>query len=79
YRWLWREQASLCCCRDGSLGGCGGAGLPGDTAAPQCAQADDWRSAKAIYDFHALDIDGNDVSLEKYRGDVCIITNVASK
>uniref|UniRef100_A0A8C3U8T1 phospholipid-hydroperoxide glutathione peroxidase n=1 Tax=Catharus ustulatus TaxID=91951 RepID=A0A8C3U8T1_CATUS len=35
-----------------------------------CAQADDWRSAKAIYDFHALDIDGNDVSLEKYRGDV---------
>uniref|UniRef100_A0A8C3X9L4 Glutathione peroxidase n=1 Tax=Cyanoderma ruficeps TaxID=181631 RepID=A0A8C3X9L4_9PASS len=33
-----------------------------------CAQADDWRSAKAIYDFHALDIDGNDVSLEKYRG-----------
>ncbi|NWV67961.1 GPX4 peroxidase, partial [Malurus elegans] len=44
-----------------------------------CAQADDWRSAKAIYDFHAFDIDGNDVSLEKYRGDVCIITNVASK
>ncbi|KAK2542261.1 Gpx4 [Columba guinea] len=32
-----------------------------------CAQADDWRSAKAIYDFHARDIDGNDVSLEKYR------------
>ncbi|NWR22694.1 GPX4 peroxidase, partial [Agelaius phoeniceus] len=44
-----------------------------------CAHADDWRSAKAIYDFVALDIDGNDVSLEKYRGDVCIITNVASK
>ncbi|NXU06798.1 GPX4 peroxidase, partial [Buphagus erythrorhynchus] len=44
-----------------------------------CAQADDWRLARAIYDFHALDIDGNDVSLEKYRGDVCIITNVASK
>ncbi|NXR75840.1 GPX4 peroxidase, partial [Pycnonotus jocosus] len=44
-----------------------------------CAQADDWRSAKSIYDFHALDIDGNDVSLDKYRGYVCIITNVASK
>uniref|UniRef100_A0A663DZY6 Glutathione peroxidase 4 n=1 Tax=Aquila chrysaetos chrysaetos TaxID=223781 RepID=A0A663DZY6_AQUCH len=44
-----------------------------------CAQAEDWRSAKAIYDFHARDIDGNDVSLEKYRGYVCIITNVASK
>lgn len=44
-----------------------------------CAQAEDWRSARAIYDFHALDIDGNDVSLERYRGSVCIITNVASK
>ncbi|NXS92738.1 GPX4 peroxidase, partial [Jacana jacana] len=44
-----------------------------------CAQASDWRSAKAIYDFHARDIDGNEVSLEKYRGYVCIITNVASK
>ncbi|NWS44961.1 GPX4 peroxidase, partial [Probosciger aterrimus] len=44
-----------------------------------CAQAQDWRSAKAIYDFHALDIDGNDISLEQYRGYVCIITNVASK
>uniref|UniRef100_A0A8C3BID6 Glutathione peroxidase n=1 Tax=Cairina moschata TaxID=8855 RepID=A0A8C3BID6_CAIMO len=45
----------------------------------QCAQAEDWRSARAIYDFHARDIDGNDVSLERYRGSVCIITNVASK
>ncbi|KFO81600.1 hypothetical protein N303_15271, partial [Cuculus canorus] len=44
-----------------------------------CAQAEDWRSAKAIYDFQAQDIDGNEVSLEKYRGFVCIITNVASK
>lgn len=47
--------------------------------APQCAQAQDWRSARSIYDFHAQDIDGNDVSLEQYRGYVCIITNVASK
>ncbi|KFV77650.1 hypothetical protein N308_01006, partial [Struthio camelus australis] len=44
-----------------------------------CAQVDDWRTAKSIYDFHAQDIDGNTVSLEKYRGFVCIITNVASK
>ncbi|KAG9343660.1 hypothetical protein JZ751_013831 [Albula glossodonta] len=43
------------------------------------AQADDWRTAKSIYEFSAKDIDGNDVSLEKYRGYVCIITNVASK
>ncbi|OPJ86597.1 phospholipid hydroperoxide glutathione peroxidase, mitochondrial [Patagioenas fasciata monilis] len=57
---------------------CGAAAVRGPVRS-MCAQADDWRSAKAIYDFHARDIDGNDVSLEKYRGHVCIITNVASK
>ncbi|KAF7237085.1 Phospholipid hydroperoxide glutathione peroxidase [Varanus komodoensis] len=31
-----------------------------------CAQPSDWQTAKSIYEFHALDIDGNDVSLEKY-------------
>ncbi|KAG7514866.1 phospholipid hydroperoxide glutathione peroxidase isoform X3 [Solea senegalensis] len=36
-------------------------------------------TATSIYDFSATDIDGNVVSLEKYRGDVVIITNVASK
>uniref|UniRef100_A0A3B4D7M2 Glutathione peroxidase 4a n=1 Tax=Pygocentrus nattereri TaxID=42514 RepID=A0A3B4D7M2_PYGNA len=45
----------------------------------QCAQANNWKSAKSIYEFSAKDIDGNEVSLEKYRGFVCIITNVASK
>jgi len=40
---------------------------------------EDWQRAKSIYDFSATDIDGNVVSLEKYRGDVVIITNVASK
>lgn len=54
-------------CGKGSGGGGSCAGLPNDAPAPQCAQADDWRSAKSIYDFHALDIDGNDVSLDKYR------------
>ncbi|KTF81732.1 hypothetical protein cypCar_00034909 [Cyprinus carpio] len=44
-----------------------------------CAQANDWQSAKSIYEFSAKDIDGNEESLEKYRGYVCIITNVASK
>ncbi|KAF7692457.1 hypothetical protein HF521_010067 [Silurus meridionalis] len=44
-----------------------------------CAQASDWKKAKSIYEFSAIDIDGNEVSLEKYRGFVCIITNVASK
>ncbi|CAM4628365.1 unnamed protein product [Lepidochelys olivacea] len=66
----------------GRLGGrvllCGALGARG-LSRSMCAQADDWRAAKSIYEFHAKDIDGNDVSLEKYRGFVCIITNVASK
>lgn len=46
---------------------------------PTSAQIEDWQTATSIYDFSALDIDGNLVSLEKYRGNVVIITNVASK
>jgi glutathione peroxidase len=37
------------------------------------------KDAKSIYEFSALDIEGNNVSLEKYRGKVCIIVNVACK
>ncbi len=33
----------------------------------------------SIYDFVANDIDGNQVSLEKYKGHVALIVNVASK
>lgn len=43
------------------------------------AAQEDWQKAKTIYEFSAKDIDGNEVSLEKYRGFPCIITNVASK
>ncbi|CAL1540069.1 unnamed protein product [Lymnaea stagnalis] len=43
------------------------------------AGGDNWKKAKSIYEFSALDIDGNNVSLEKYRGKVCLIVNVASK
>ncbi|CDQ81940.1 unnamed protein product [Oncorhynchus mykiss] len=43
------------------------------------APTEDWQTATSIYDFSAKDIDGNEVSLEKYRGDVVIIVNVASK
>jgi len=39
----------------------------------------DWKKAKSIYEFEALDIDGNNVSLEKYKGHVCLIVNVATK
>lgn len=37
-----------------------------------------WRDATSIYDFSAKDLKGMPVSLEKYRGHVCIIVNVAS-
>ncbi|KAF1383995.1 hypothetical protein PFLUV_G00137640 [Perca fluviatilis] len=64
---LWRATAFL-----GLLGSRG-------VQRSMCAQVGDWQSAKSIYEFSAKDIDGNDVSLEKYRGYVCIIVNVASK
>ncbi|XP_076235442.1 uncharacterized protein LOC143179900 [Calliopsis andreniformis] len=41
-------------------------------------QEKNWNSATSIYDFHAKDIHGVDVPLNKYRGHVCIIVNVAS-
>lgn len=36
-------------------------------------------SPKTIYDFTCDDIDGNPVSLEKYRGNVVLVVNVATK
>ncbi|CAL8345674.1 unnamed protein product [Merluccius merluccius] len=66
---MWVLRSSLV---SGLLGGRG-------LAKAMCAQAVDWQSAKSIYDFGAKDIDGNEVSLEKYKDCVCIITNVASK
>jgi len=40
---------------------------------------DSWKTAKSIYEFSAKDIDGNEVSMEKYRGQILIIVNVACK
>lgn len=37
-----------------------------------------WKTAKTMYEFSANDIDGNEVSLEKYKGHVCVVVNVAS-
>jgi glutathione peroxidase-family protein len=42
-------------------------------------EKDWWKNAKSIYEFSAIDIDGNEVSLEKYRDHVVLIVNVASK
>jgi len=36
-----------------------------------------WKNAKSIYDFTVTDIDGDRVSLTKYKGHVCLIVNVA--
>lgn len=36
-------------------------------------------AAGSVYDFTVSDIDGNDVKLEKYKGKVVMIVNVASK
>ena len=36
-------------------------------------------TADSIYEFTAEDIDGKVVSLDKYRGHVCVIVNVASR
>lgn len=37
-----------------------------------------WQLATSVYDFHANDITGKNISLEKYRNHVLIIVNVAS-
>lgn len=34
---------------------------------------------KSIHEFTSIDIDGNEVSLSKYKDTVCLIVNVASK
>ncbi|XP_053956032.1 uncharacterized protein LOC129241502 isoform X3 [Anastrepha obliqua] len=39
----------------------------------------DAKNAKSIYDFTVKDTYGNDVSLEKYKGNVVLVVNIASK
>jgi len=41
------------------------------------ATGENWKNAASIYDFHAKDIDGKDLTLDKYKGEVVIIVNVA--
>jgi len=43
------------------------------------AAAVDWKNAKSIYEFGAKDIDGNQQSMERYKGNVVLIVNVACK
>ncbi len=39
----------------------------------------DYKSAKSIYDFTVQDTFGNDVKLDKYKGHVVVIVNIASQ
>lgn len=47
--------------------------------ASSSAYSGDPTKAPNIYGFSALDIDGNQVSMEKYKGHVCVVVNVASQ
>ncbi|XP_045476139.1 probable phospholipid hydroperoxide glutathione peroxidase [Harmonia axyridis] len=46
---------------------------------PEVTEEESKITADSIYEFTVKDIDGNEISLEKYRGNVCIIVNVASR
>jgi len=66
-----KTQSQDTCDLDSKSGGhCNDKNMPGDES---------WKNAKSVYEFNAKDIDGNDVSLEKYRGQVLMIVNVACK
>jgi len=41
--------------------------------------AKDQPMPKSVYELTVKDIDGKDVALAKYKGDVCLIVNVASQ
>jgi len=47
-------------------------------AGEESQDKDWWKNVKSMYEFVAKDIDGNQVRLDKYKGHVCIIVNVAT-
>uniref|UniRef100_A0A182MI10 Glutathione peroxidase n=1 Tax=Anopheles culicifacies TaxID=139723 RepID=A0A182MI10_9DIPT len=49
------------------------------TAAHNDGTMEDYKNAKSVYDFTVKDSQGADVSLEKYRGKVLLIVNIASQ
>lgn len=50
-----------------------------DAADNSNAMSDQAKNAKSIYDFTVKDTHGNEVSLEKYKGNVVLIVNIASQ
>ncbi|RZC00577.1 phospholipid hydroperoxide glutathione peroxidase, partial [Asbolus verrucosus] len=55
------------------------AGKKKEVSKTQDAKKEPWQTATSIYEFNVNNIKDEEVSLEKYRGNVCIIVNVASK
>ncbi len=51
---------------------------PVGASAGQAPKDDDAKKPKSVYDFAVKNIDGKEVKLEQYKGDVLIIVNVAS-
>lgn len=45
----------------------------------QKSEDTEWQNANSIYDFKAKLINGEEISLTKYKGCICIIVNVASR
>lgn len=43
------------------------------------ANPTDYKSASSIHDFTVVDTFGNDVKLDKYKGHVVLIVNIASQ
>jgi len=43
------------------------------------AVAEGEKKTQTIFDFNVVDIDGNKLSLDKYKGKVCLVVNIASK
>ena len=60
----------------------GGAGVRAQAIGRDGELIDDFAfefTEKSIHEFTSIDIDGNEVSLSKYKDTVCLIVNVASK
>ncbi|XP_077580924.1 phospholipid hydroperoxide glutathione peroxidase-like isoform X2 [Stigmatopora nigra] len=58
--------------------GCWSAAASLSCSKEDCPQGSDWENAKSMHNLCGLDIDGNEVPLEKYKGYVCLIVNLAS-
>lgn len=61
------------------LGLCIALASGGDTDRQAGAGEKAAHKAQSFYDFTVKDIDGNEVSLAKYKGQVCLVVNVASR